>query len=86
MNDCYYPYSTRLNQSSTVRPLKSPCFRMFISITTMRSVESDSKVCNMCRLQFHKWIMENSEFESTVARLDSDLIDDDNSDTRYSLA
>ncbi len=86
MNDRYYPYSTRLDQSSTVRPLKSPYFRIFISITTMRSVASDSKVCNMCRLQFRTWIMENSESESTLARLDSDLIDDDNNDTRYSLA
>ncbi len=40
----------------------------------------------MCRLQFNNWIMKNSEFETIVARLDSDLIDDDDNDTRYSLA
>ncbi len=85
MNDHYYPWDTRLDHSSTVRSLKSPCCRMFISITTMRSVTTDSKVCNMCRLQFNNWIMKNSEFETIVAGLDSDLIDDDDNDTRYSL-
>jgi hypothetical protein len=29
--------------------------------------------------------MEHSEFESTVARLDSDLIDGDDNDTRFSV-
>jgi hypothetical protein len=51
----------------------------------MRSFTSDSKVCNMCRLQFNKWIMENLEFETIVARLDFDLIDDDDNHTRSSL-
>ncbi len=85
MNDRYYPYGTRLDHSSIVQPLRSACFRMFISITIMRSVTRDSKVCSMCCLQFNKWIMEHSEFESTVARLDSDLIDGDDNDTRFSV-
>ncbi len=85
MNDRYYPYGICLDDSSTVQPLKSACFRMSISITIMRSVTSDPKVCRMCRLQFNKWIMEHSGFETTVARLDSNLIDGDDNDTRFSV-
>ncbi len=49
MNDCYCPCCVCLDRSSAVRPLKSTCLRMLMSIRTMQPLTSDLKICNVCR-------------------------------------
>ena len=77
------PCGVRLNRSSAVRPLKSPCLRMFMSMRTMKSLTSEAKICNVCRMLYKKWKNENSEFSSILTRLEHDMMvendDDDNS-------
>ncbi len=75
MNDRYCPCGTRLDRTSAIRPLKSPCLRMFMSIRTMKSLTIDTKICNPCRMEFIKWKKENSEFEMILNRVESDMAD-----------
>ena len=75
MDDRYCLCGSRLDRSSSVRPLKSPCMRMFMSIRTLKSVASDAKICNVCRHLYNKWKNENSEFGTILSRLESDMVD-----------
>ncbi len=78
MNDRCCPCGVRLDRTSAVRPLTSPCFRMFMSIRTIKCLTSDSKVCNNCRMLFVKWKKENSDFDMMLTRVESDMADDGN--------
>ena len=80
MDKRYCPCGTRLDCTSAVRSLKSRCLRMFISIRTMQCLTNDTKICNVCRLSYHKWKMENPDFGTILSRLESDLGDINNSD------
>jgi hypothetical protein len=75
MNDRSCPCGTRLDRSSAVRSLILPCLRMFMSIRTMQSLTSDTKICNVCRHLYTKWKKENFEFGTILNRLESDMVD-----------
>ncbi|CAF1510996.1 unnamed protein product [Rotaria magnacalcarata] len=55
MNERCCPCGARVDRSSCVRPLKSPCLRMFMSIRPLKSLSNDQKVCNVCRHSYIKW-------------------------------
>ncbi len=80
MSDRYCPCGARLDRSSAVRSLRSSGLRMFMSIRTMMSLTSDSKICNVCRHLYTKWKKENPEFSSFITRLEGDMIDDSDID------
>ena len=80
MNDRYCPCGTRLDRTSAIRPLKSPCLRMFMSIRTMKCLTSDTKICNSCRMEFVNWKKENSEFKIILNRVEYDMVSGDNFD------
>ena len=80
MGDRLCPCGARLDRSSTTRSLKCTGMRMFMSIRTMISWTSDTKVCNVCRLSYAKWKKENSEFSWFIKLLEGDSVDDDESD------
>ena len=73
MNDHCCPCGVRLDRSAAVRPLNSPCLRMFMSIRTMKSITCDMKVCNICRHLYNKWKNENSEFSAILNRLENEI-------------
>ncbi|CAF2146091.1 unnamed protein product [Rotaria magnacalcarata] len=84
MNERCCPCGARLDRSSCVRPLKSPCLIMFMSICTLKSLSKDQKVCNVCRNSYIKWKSENSEFSSMLDHFENDMVvinDDANSDS-----
>ncbi|CAF3030011.1 unnamed protein product [Rotaria socialis] len=84
MNERCCPCGARLDRSSCVRPLKSPCLRMFMSIRTLKSLSNDQKVCNVCRHSYIKWKSENSEFSAMLDHFENDMVvinDDANSDS-----
>ncbi|CAF3756561.1 unnamed protein product [Rotaria magnacalcarata] len=84
MNERCCPCGARLDRSSCVRPLKSPCLRMFMPIRTLKSLSSDQKVCNACRHSYIKWKSENSEFSAMLDHFENDMVvinDDANSDS-----
>ena len=80
MNDRCCPCGIRFDRTSAIRSLKSPCLRMFISIRTMKSLTNETKVCNICRLQYTRWKKENLEFGTILTSLESGLNDEDDSD------
>lgn len=77
MSDRLCPCGVRLDRSSTIRPLKCAGLRMFMSIRTMISWTSDTKVCNICRLLYVKWKKENSEFSGFISLLEGENDGDD---------
>ncbi|CAF1025014.1 unnamed protein product [Rotaria magnacalcarata] len=84
MNERCCPCGARLDRSSCVRPLKSPCLRIFMSIRTLKSLSSDQKVCNVCRHSYIKCKSENSEFSAMLDHFENDMVvinDDVNSDS-----
>lgn len=81
MSDRFCPCGARLDRSSAVRSLRSPSFRMFMSIRTMKQMTSETKACNVCRLLYYKWKRENPEFGNVVAYLESGESDLEGSDT-----
>ena len=72
MSDRSCPCGARLNRSTAVRSLGSPYFRMFMSIRTMKTLTSTTKVCNICCHLYNKWRRENPEFSNMVNNIDSD--------------
>ncbi|CAF2181319.1 unnamed protein product, partial [Rotaria magnacalcarata] len=84
MNERCCLCGTRLDHSPCVRPLKSPCLRMCMSIRTLKSLSNDQKVPNVCRHLYMKWKSENSEFSSMLDHFENDMVvinDDANSDS-----
>ncbi|CAF3534090.1 unnamed protein product [Rotaria socialis] len=84
MNERCCPCGARLDRSSCVRPLKSPCLRMFMRIRTLKSLSYDQKVCNVCRHLYIKWKSENSEFSAMLDHFENDMLvinDNANSDS-----
>ena len=81
MADRCCPCGIRLNRSSATRPLKSPCLRMFMSIRMMKSLTSEMKVCNVCRILYRKWKQENPEFRNILNLLETDRDEFDDNDT-----
>ena len=77
MNNRLCPCGARLDRSSTTRSLKSSGLRMFMSMRTMISWTSDTKVCNICRLLYVKWKKENSEFSWFISLLEGENDGDD---------
>ena len=77
MNNRLCPCGARLDRSSTTRSLKSTGLRMFISMRTMISWTSDTKVCNICRLLYVKWKRGNSEFSWFISLLEGENDGDD---------
>ena len=77
MNNRLCRCGARLDRSSTTRSLKSTGLRMFMSMRTMISWTSDTKVCNICRLLYVKWKRENSEFSWFISLLEGENDGDD---------
>ena len=73
MSDRCCPCGSRLDRSSSVRSLKSPCLCMFMSIRTMKSLTSETKVFNACRMQYKKWKNENAEFATILNQLETSM-------------
>ncbi len=80
MSDRNCACGARLDRCSTVRPLKCPGLRMFMSMRSMMSLTSDNKVCNACRHLYAKWKKENPEFSLFITRLEGDISDDSDVD------
>ena len=57
----------------TVRPMKSVCLRLFISIRTMKSVIPEEKVCDACRTTYYVWKNNNAEFGNLFSRIEEEL-------------
>ena len=81
MSDACCPCGARLDRSSAVRSLRSPCFRMFMSIRTIKHLTSETKACNTCHLLYYKWKRENPEFSSSFTYLENGESDVEESDT-----
>jgi hypothetical protein len=81
MSDQCCPCGARLSRSTAVRSLTSPCFRMFMSIGTMKSLQNTTKVCNICRHLFYKWRRENPEFKDFFIYMEGRESDIEASDT-----
>ena len=75
MNDRHCPCGARLDRSSSVRPLKSPCLRMLMSMRTMKSLTSQTMVCNVCRHSYDKWKKENNEFSTILTFLETNMVE-----------
>lgn len=71
MSDGYCPCGARLNRSSAVRSLRSPFFRMFMSIRSMKTLTGATKVCNICRHLYNKWRRENLEYSGAFDYMES---------------
>lgn len=71
MSDRYCPCGTRLDRSSAIRSLRSPFFRMFMSIRSMKPLTSSTKVCNICRHLYKKWRRENPEYSGVFDYMES---------------
>ena len=81
MSDRLCPCGARLDRSSTVRSLGSPFFHLFMSIRTMKSVSSTTKVCQSCRHLYNKWRKENPEFSNVLGYMESGDSESEDSDT-----
>ena len=81
MSDRFCPCGARLNRSSSVRSLGSPFLRMFMSIRTMKSLSSTTRVCNICRHLYKKWRRENPEFNDVLGYMESGDSEIEGSDT-----
>ena len=86
MNNRLCPCGARLDRSSTTRSLKSTGLRMFMSMRTMISWPSDTKVCNICRLLYVKWKRENLEFSWFISLLEGENDGDDGGDESASVS
>lgn len=86
MNNRLCPCGARLDRSSTSRSLKSAGLRMFMSMRTMISWTSDTKVCNICRLLYVKWKRENTEFSSFISLLEGENGGEDGGDDSASVS
>jgi hypothetical protein len=71
----YCPCGASFGTCSTVRPSRSPCLRLFMSIKTNKSISSETKVCNACRTAYYTWKKNNPEFENIFLRLEKELSD-----------
>ena len=67
----YCPCGLLLSKSSTVRSSKSSSLQLFISIRTMKSVFSDTKVWNTCRTAYYNWKTSNPEFGDIMSRIEN---------------
>lgn len=81
MTDRHCPCGAGLDRSSAVRSLKSPYFRMFMSIRTLKSLTSTTKVCNLCRLSYNKWKKQNPEYTGLFDYMESGESEVEESDT-----
>ena len=70
----YCPCGLLLSKSSTVRSSKSPSIQLFMSIRTMKSVSSDTKVCNTCRTAYYNWKTSNPEFEDILSLIENEYL------------
>ncbi len=75
MPHLYCPCGGLLTGSSTIRSLKPPCLRFFISIRTMKSVSPEEKVCNACRTAYYIWKTNNPEFGNIFSRIEQESSD-----------
>ena len=73
MSDRCCPCGSRLDRSSSVRSLKLPYLRMVISMRTMQSLTSETKVCNACRMQYKTWKKGNAGFATILNRLETNM-------------
>ena len=71
----YCPCGHLLTGGTTIRPLKSPCLRLFMSARTMKSVSPEEKVCNACRTAYYAWKNKNLEFGNIFSRIEQELLD-----------
>ena len=69
----YCPCGFLLSRSSTVRPLKTPCLRLFMSIRTMKVISPETKVCNTCRTAYYDWKRRCPEFGNIFTRIEEEL-------------
>ena len=56
-----------------------------MSIRTMKSLTNETKVCNVCRLQYTRWKKENLEFGTILTSLVSGLNDDDSDNSSVNI-
>ncbi|CAF5013088.1 unnamed protein product, partial [Rotaria sp. Silwood1] len=75
MPHLYCPCGALLTGGSTIRSLKPPCLRLFISIRTMKYVSPEEKVCNACRTAYYNWKSNNPEFGCIFSRIEQELSD-----------
>ncbi len=75
MPHLYCPCGAFLTGVSTIRSLKPPCLRLFISIRTMKNISPEDKVCNACRTAYYNWKSNNPEFGNVFSRLEQELSD-----------
>ncbi|CAF3738236.1 unnamed protein product [Rotaria socialis] len=75
MPQYYCPCGSILNPNSTVRFLKSPSLRLFVSIRTMKSASPETKVCNVCRTAYYTWKSNNAEFGNIFSRIEEETTD-----------
>ncbi|CAF4038104.1 unnamed protein product [Rotaria magnacalcarata] len=73
----YCPCGLVLYRSSTVRPLKTPCLRLFMSIRTMKTVTPETKICNACRTAYYDWKSRYPEFGNIFRRIEEELAEPD---------
>ncbi|CAF1405012.1 unnamed protein product [Rotaria magnacalcarata] len=73
----YCPCGLVLYRSSTVRPLKTPCLRLFMSIRTMKTVTPEIKICNACRTAYYDWKSRYPEFGNIFRRIEEELAEPD---------
>ncbi|CAF1559096.1 unnamed protein product, partial [Rotaria sordida] len=75
MPHLYCPCGALLAGGSTIRSLKPPCLRLFISIRTMKYVSPEEKVCNACRTAYCHWKSNNPEFGCIFSRIEQEVSD-----------
>lgn len=75
------PCGTRLDRSTAARSVRSPFFRMFISIRSMKPLAHATKVCNICRHSYKKWRRENSEYDSVIDYMENGQSEVEEDDT-----
>ena len=66
-----------LPSGATIRSLKSPCLRLFMSIRTMKPVATETKVGSNCRTLYYTWKNNNPEFGDIFSRVERELSDVD---------
>ena len=73
MPHSYCPCGVLLSQCSTVRLLKSPYLRLFISIKTTKFVTPETKICNTCRTSYYTWKNNYPDFQNILTRTELEL-------------